>query len=407
MIYDVVMPQYGLTMTEATLTQWLKKPGDSVAKGELLFSIETDKVTADIESPRSGKVTELLAKPSQVIDVGTVIAKLELTAAEAAAEPEAPAQKAATPATPVATAKSPQPEPTRPPARPAGTSSAAGRPVLASPRAKKLAREQGIDLQAVGAHLGKDHLVEADVRSFSEQRGPVASSKGDVKEAPSAVRRAIAQRLTASIQQVPHFYLDRMADATELVKLSKAMFPEVEKQAGVHLTITDVLLKALARGLREHPEVNASWQEDGILRRQNINVGIAIQTPTRLLVAVVRDADKLPLTEVGRKRSELVEKAKAGKLVPTDMEGASCTLSNLGPFGVDHFHAIINPPESSILAVGRIAERAVVVDGAVVPRPTISLSLSVDHRLIDGALAAGFLGSIVHAIENPYILLIS
>ena len=212
--------------------------------------------------------------------------------------------------------------------------------------------------------------------------------------------------MTASFRDVPHFYLDRMADAGELTRLRTTMFAAIEKQMGVHLTYTDVFVKAIALALRDHPAVNASWQEDGILRRQNINVGLTVQTPTRLLVAVVRDADRLSLAEVGRKRNELVTTAQTGKLTLQEMEGASCTLSNLGPFGVDQFHAILNPPESAILAAGRIAERAVVLDGAVVARPTVSLSLSVDHRLVDGTVAAGFLSSIVNAVENPYLLLL-
>lgn len=251
--------------------------------------------------------------------------------------------------------------------------------------------------------------MEVDIRSFAESRATASvavPSTGSIKETPSATRRAIAQRMAASFRDVPHFYLDRLADAGELTKIRETVFAAIEKQTGVHLTYTDALLKAMAMALREHPEINASWQEDVILRRQSFNVGIAVQTPTRLLVAVLRDADRLSLAEVGRKRTELVTTARAGKLTLEQMEGASCTLSNLGPFGVDHFHAILNPPESAILAAGRIAERAVAVAGTVVARPTISLSLSVDHRLIDGVVAAGFLGSIVHAIENPYLLLL-
>ena len=251
--------------------------------------------------------------------------------------------------------------------------------------------------------------MEEDVRAFAGSRvpgGAAVPAGAGVKEAPSAARRTIAQRMTASFRDVPHFYLDRMADAWELTRLRTTMFAAIEKQMGVHLTYTDVFVKAIALALRDHPAVNASWQEDGILRRQNINVGLAVQTPTRLLVAVVRDADRLSLAEVGRKRNELVTTAQTGKLTLQEMEGASCTLSNLGPFGVDHFHAILNPPESAILAAGRIAERAVVLDGAVVARPTVSLSLSVDHRLVDGTVAAGFLSSIVNAVENPYLLLL-
>jgi pyruvate dehydrogenase E2 component (dihydrolipoamide acetyltransferase) len=210
--------------------------------------------------------------------------------------------------------------------------------------------------------------------------------------------------MTVSFQTIPHFYVTVLADATELIKLRESLITRIENQVGVRLSYTDVLLKALAVALRTHPEVNSYWQ-DGAVQRDRINVGFAAQAADRLIVPVVRDADKLSIAELARVRGTLTARARAGKLQVDDVGDASCTLSNLGSHGVDHFHAIINPPESVILAAGRIALRPVVANGMVVPRQTIYLSLSVDHRLINGTTSAGFLNTLVGVVESPDVLL--
>jgi len=211
--------------------------------------------------------------------------------------------------------------------------------------------------------------------------------------------------MTRSFQTVPHFYLNMLADATELKRLREDLLPTIERQSGVRLTYTDLLIKAVALALRENPGVNVSWQEDKIVRYSSVNVGFAAQVGERLIVLVVADADQLTLPKLVKVRFHLVERARAGKLIAADLQGASCTISNLGALGIDQFSAIINPPESAILAVGRIAPRPLVMNEQVTPRTTVFLTLSLDHRVVDGVQGAAFLRSIADAIESPHKLL--
>jgi pyruvate dehydrogenase E2 component (dihydrolipoamide acetyltransferase) len=411
--YDVLMPQLGMTMTEGSVVQWLKKPGEVLEKGEFLFIIQTDKVDIEVESPCSGTLVEVLVQLEQVVPVGTTIGRIGQAGSSETLELPVKA------VTPISAQASEQP---------VGSSAALAVPVtsafrgsegrkLANPRAKKLARELGLDISLVPDYDGRGRIVEGDVQRFFDEHSPTGSKSSSSKtaneavsggpannETSSAARRAIAERMTVSFQTVPHFYLDVLADATKLVRLRESLVDEIGKQAGVRPSYTDFLLKALAICLREHPQVNAYWQ-NGVVQRDRINVGFAVQTRDRLVVPVVRDADKLPLADLAKVRGALLEHARTGKLHADDIGDASCTLSNLGSYGIDHFHAIINPPESVILAVGRIASRPMVENGVVVPRQTIYLSLSVDHRLLDGATSAGFLNNLVRLVESPDTLL--
>jgi pyruvate dehydrogenase E2 component (dihydrolipoyllysine-residue acetyltransferase) len=401
--YDVLMPQLGMTMTEGSVVQWLKKPGEAVEKGEFLFIIQTDKVDIEVESPCSGTLVEVLVETEQVVPVGTPVGRIAQAGSVKAPERST---RAITPILPPASQQPPASNAPRSVVTSASLDSEGRK--LANPRAKKLARELGLDILLVPDSAGRGRIVEADVQRFFQERSkPAAESvSGSTtnRETSSAARKAIAERVTASFQTVPHFYLDVLADATGLVRLRESLVGEIEKQVGVRLSYTDLLLKALAVCLREHPEVNTFWQ-NGAVQRDRINVGFAAQATDRLVVPVVRDADKLPLAELAKVRGDLAARARAGKLQADDVGDASCTLSNLGPHGVDHFHAIINPPESVILAAGRIASRPMVENGAVVPRQTIYLSLSVDHRLLDGAPSAEFLNDLVRRVEAPDALL--
>jgi len=412
-LYDVLMPQLGMTMTEGSVVQWLKKPGELVEKGEFLFIIQTDKVDIEVESPCSGTLAEVLVELEQVVPVGTAIGRI--AQAGSSVTPERPVKAAGTISAGVSE-------------RPVGSSTPLSVPItsasrdsvgrkLANPRAKKLASELGLDISLVPDYEGRGRIVEADVQRFFEGYSSTGSKSSSSKtaaeaisgdtannETSSAARKAIAEKVTVSFQTVPHLYLDVLADATELVGLRERLVDDIEKRVGVRLSYTDLLLKVLAVALREHPEVNAYWQSGAVLRH-SINVGFATQAADRIVVPVVRDADKLSLAELVRVRGALVARARAGKLYADDVGDACCTLSNLGSRGIDHFHAIINPPESFALAVGRIASRPMVENGAVVPRQTMYLSLSVDHRLLDGATSAEFLNNLARLIESPDTLL--
>jgi pyruvate dehydrogenase E2 component (dihydrolipoamide acetyltransferase) len=406
--YDLLMPQLGMTMTEGSVVEWLKKPGEVVEKGECLLIVQTDKVDIEVESPCSGTLVQVLVELGQFVPVGSVIGRI----AQAGESPEI-TREVVTPI-PVPGQRQPIASTTSPSVTEKAPSPVSDGRKLPSQRAKKLARELGLHVSLVPDYDGRGRIVEADVQRFFDECSSggskakivseAMSSGAANKETSSTARKAIAERMTVSFQTIPHFYLTVLADATELIKLREDLADQIEKQVGVRLSYTDVLLKALALALRAHPEVNAYWQ-DGAVHRDRINVGFAAQTADRLVVPVVRNADKLPLPEMAKVRSTLVARARAGKLQVDDVGDASCTLSNLGSQRVDQFHAIINPPESVVLAAGRIAFRPMVANGTVVPRQTIYLSLSVDHRLLDGTTGAAFMNTLVRTVESPETLL--
>ena len=373
MIHDVVMPQLGMTMTEGSVAQWLKAVGDPIAKGEPLFVVQTDKVDMDVESMRKGFVIELLLKEQITVPVGTVIARI------------ADSREADSPT---------------------ADSMAAGQRQLVSPRARRVALELGVDLTQVKGTGEGGRVREADVRAAFAREAPQPSPARVEQRSAAMARRHIAERMEESVRTVPQFALRRELDAQQLTLARAHLLPLVEARDGLRLSFTDFLLKALAMGLREVPNMNASWHEGEVELRKEIHIGFAAQSTGRLLVPVIRGADGLSVVQIARQRVELARQAKDGKLKPEEMQGASCTLSNLGAFGVDEFQALINPPESCILAAGWIAPRPLVADGVLAIRPTLKLTLSVDHRVADGVLAAAFLNAVTKALEQPAIMLI-
>jgi pyruvate dehydrogenase E2 component (dihydrolipoyllysine-residue acetyltransferase) len=369
MTHDVVMPQLGMTMTEGSVAQWLKAVGDPIAKGEPLFVVQTDKIDMDVESMQKGFVIELLLKEQITVPVGTVIARI-------------------------------------------ADSLAAGQGQLVSPRARRVAQELGIDLTQVKGTGEGGRVREADVRAAVARQAPQAGS-ARVEERSAApersaamARRHIAERMEQSVRTVPQFWLRRELDAQQLTLVRAHLLPVVEARDGLRLSFTDFLIKALAMGLLEVPDMNASWREGEVERRKEINLGFAAQSAGRLLVPVIRGVSRLSITQIAQQRVDLAGRAKDGKLKLEEMQDASCTLSNLGAFGIDEFEALINPPESCILAAGRVAPRPFVVDGVLAIRPTLKLTLSVDHRVADGVLAAAFLNAVAKAIEQPAIMLV-
>jgi len=262
--------------------------------------------------------------------------------------------------------------------------------VKASPRARRLAQEQGVDLSQVQGSGPQGRITERDLLDFL-----------DAQELLTPVQRLTAQRMTESFTSTPHFYLTIEAKATKLVELRERLLPIVEEKAGVRLTFTDILIILVAKVLRDHPLANASWEKGRIRIWKEINIGLATAVEEGLIVPVIKKADEKGLAQVAIERKELADKAAQGKLSLEELEGGTFTLTNLGMFGVDEFGAIINPPQSTILAVGRIAERPVVEEGEVVARPTIRLTLSLDHRVLDGAEGARFLSDLKTLMEEP------
>jgi pyruvate dehydrogenase E2 component (dihydrolipoamide acetyltransferase) len=462
MAITVVMPNLGFIMTEGTIIEWLKRPGDPVSKGEPLLVIESDKANVEVESPGAGILGSNLAPPGTTVPVATPIGYIlksgEKPPSELGFEPgEAVQTRRSTEAVTPRPAKEAPPASVRDLRRSREEAPGKGR-ILASPSARRLAQEHGIDLAEVkgtgpqGRIVDKDVLAHEEARARSEKASlarvsPVAQKLAselgidlgtvpgtgpggrvvleDVKRAAQAavplpptsglpterieltrIQRITAERMALSFRTAPHFYLSLQADMSGAVGVRDTLLPTVEARTGIHLSFSDILLAIVARALREHPSLNAAFEEDQLKRYQEINLGLAVDTPQGLTVPVFHQADRLSLAEITRRRAELVDRARNNRLTYEDISGGTFTISNLGMFGIDVFSAIINPPQAAILAVGRIAKRPLVVDDTLQVRPTMWLTLSVDHRATDGATAARFLQTIAHYLEEPYQLLV-
>ncbi|HZO29381.1 MAG TPA: dihydrolipoamide acetyltransferase family protein [Chloroflexota bacterium] len=479
MPHQVTMPMLGLTMEEGTITEWLKQPGDAVAKEEPLFVVETDKSAVEVGAPASGVLSQIIVQVGQTVPVSAPIAVIAQPgeAVEARASP-APAPPAA--AAPAPAGAPSAPEPSASPAPAAAAPRAAGERQAVSPRARMVARELGIDVTSVtgtgpggrvverdvraaaaaaplapavavpperivasplARKLAEEHgvdlaqvsgsgpggrITERDVTAFVDARAaaPAAPAPAEVSatlpavaaatgafEPLNRVRRITADRMAASARSVARVTLLMEVDMTEAVRFRTQLAPEFEKRYGARLAYDAMIAKACAIGLAEHPHVNAQWQDADIgqpagLRLQpNVNVGIAVAAEAGLLVVVVRDADQKPLAQVNSDLMGMVAKSKQGGLGPDELSGSTFTITNLGGYGVEAFTPIVNPPESAILGIGRIAKRPAVVDGQIVPRDLMYLSLAFDHRVVDGAPAAQFLRRVKECLEAPYVLL--
>jgi pyruvate dehydrogenase E2 component (dihydrolipoamide acetyltransferase) len=375
---EVIMPALGIAQETGKLVRWIKNEGDAVARGEPLMEIETDKVTVEIEAPADGFLGGISAAEGEDVPVGRAVAYV-------LAEGEDLPAAAAEPAEPARTAAAPVPATN-------GASTVVDTPnrrVLASPKARRLARERGVrieDLQGTGPHGA---IQAADV---------VAQRAASVQPAISNAWKTMADRMQLSWREVPHFFLERELDATRLNSWRET----IRQRAGYEkVTHTDLLIVVCAAALAEHPRVNATWSEGSVRYQESINVGIAVATDEALIVPVVHGADRLELKAVAQARGDLVARARERKLRPADVSDGTFTISNLGMFGVDTFHAIVNAPQAAILAVGRILDRIVAVDGEAAVRPTMIVSLSFDHRVVDGAEGARFLDTLAALVEEP------
>ena len=375
---NVIMPALELAQETGKVLHWLKAPGDLVRKGESIVEIETDKVTVEIEAPASGILSDVTARAGDVVPVGQTIALIV-----------APGEAAS----PLARKVTEQEHST-------AAAVPAARLAAASPKARRLAAERGRDVSALRGSGPGGAVLAADVATAKLPEVPPARSV----EAPgvSTVWRIMAERMTASWTTTPHFYLVREVNVSRLVSwLEKA-----RKQTGAHVTYTDLLVKLVAAAISQHPAVNASWKDGAIVRNADINIGLAVAIDDGLVVPVLHRADTLSLAELATRREDLVSRAQAGKLRPPDIQGGGFTISNLGMYGVDAFNAIVNPPQAAILAVGRIADRVVALNGQPAVQPTMVLTLSCDHRALDGARGAQFLGALAELIEEPLALLV-
>ncbi len=451
MAVKVLMPKGSDTMTEGKVLKWLKKEGEAVATGDTLLEIETDKVDMEVEAMGSGVLRKILVDAGKSVPVGEVLAvigksdedisaftKATAPAPAAAAKPApAPTAAHAGSATPTAPSTSPPPAVggTLPPP---ATPEAEGR-VLASPLARRMAQEMGLDLSLVTGSGPGGRIIRQDVeRMAAISAGARRLAAGLGAETPASVqapgagpipvpspsrprptmpapggpeffdeplssmRKVIATRLVQSLGPVPHFYLTIEADmqrAKELRESANLLDPDLK------LSYNDIILKACAAALRQHPEVNASFQGESIRYHNRVHVGMAVSVDGGgLITPVIRDCDRKTLPEIARETKDLAARARNRKLLPNEYVGATFSVSNLGMMGIEEFSAVINPPEGAILAVGTVAEKAVVAEGRVVPGMRCRLTLSCDHRVVDGATGARFLQTLKQILENPVYL---
>lgn len=394
----VIMPSLGQTTDEITIIRWLKKKGDVVAKGEPLLEIQTDKAVMEVESIDSGTVLEMMAEEGQTVLAGDTIAYLGQPGEQIPQAGSKDVNPAITDQSLPCDMGSPGP------VNPSGTAR-----LDATPAARALAKEHGVVLADIPFRSPDGVIRKEDVEAW------IAAKKPHSDKTPSALagegqvvqltpmRRRIAQRMHESKQVAPHFYVTARVDMSNAMAIRRA----VNAKSGVRVAYHDILVRAIVAAVSDFPEINSTLIDADHLRvNKAVNVGLAVKLNEGLIVPVLKDTQAKSLLETARDSAELIERARSGRLRPDDLVGGTITLSNLGMYNISSFAAIINQPESAILAVGQATEEAVVENGAVVIRPIMTVTLSVDHRVIDGATAAGFLSEFKRVLETPYAMVI-
>jgi pyruvate dehydrogenase E2 component (dihydrolipoamide acetyltransferase) len=404
----VIMPALEMAQETGKVISWKKKEGESVKKGEILLEVETDKAVVEIEANGDGVLSGVKAQAGAVVPVGQNIAWL-LQPGEAV-----PIDSGA----PVATGRTGGGAATTQAASAASTSAPAASPaeVQISPKARRLAKELGVDLSKVRGSGSGGEILASDIEAAAKGAASAASGSAPAKaptsasvaipaggktETPGVIGRLMAERTTQSWTTAPHFFVTREVDASALVALREKLVPEIEKSHKVKVTQTDLMVALVARTLTKHPRLNCSFTPEGIKIHGDVNIGIAMAVEDGVVTAVVPKASVTAVPEIAVQRRDLTERARAGKLRPTDISGATFTISNLGMYQVDSFTAIIVPPQAAILAVGAITDRVVPVDGNIGIRPVVSVTVSCDHRVADGARGAAFLKDLAEAIREP------
>ena len=410
MATEVIVPKVDMVMETATFVEWLKPEGAPVEKGEPLFVIMTDKASIEIESPASGILAGVRAKPNDVLPVTAVIAYI-LEPGEAI-----PTQRDVHQAVSRLPASEGKPGDV---AREAGTPAADSGKVRATPVARRLAAELGVDLASVPGSGPRGRVHRDDVLLFARQREdtrPSVTQKPSAPDVPlpqarqreviplAGARKIIAARMVHSAFTAPHITLSLSVDMTEVVRLRERVSESIERRTGKPLSFTAILARVVAAVLPDHPYLNASLKDDAIILWGDVHLGIATSVEDYLIVPVIREAQRKSLAQIAAELGDLLERGRARRLTPSEMTGSTFTISNLGMFGIESFTAIINPPESAILAVGKIMDTVVSLQDEVVVRPMMNLTLSADHRVVDGATGARFLADLKAALENPYVL---
>jgi pyruvate dehydrogenase E2 component (dihydrolipoamide acetyltransferase) len=417
MASDVIMPQMGESIAEGTMVKWLKGVGDTIKRDEPLFEISTDKVDAEIPAPAEGVLLEILVVEGETVEINTVVGRIG-AAGEAAGTP-APAAPAAAPETPAEA-------PAAAPAAPAPVPTAPGAAVRTSPVVQKIAAEHGVDVSQISGTGAGGRITKKDIMGYIEGRGsappaaPAATpasaaapaalvatmafpaGQNEVREPMSVMRQKIGEHMVMSKRTSPHVYSVFEVDMHEIFKKRTQMKPEFAKE-GAKLTFLPYFIEAVIRGLKEYPVVNATIDGTDIVYKKNINVGIAVALENGLIVPVIKSADQMNLLGLTKATADLADRARSKKLVPDDVQGGTFTITNVGVFGGLFGMAVINQPQAAILGIGTIVKRPVVVNDAIAIRPIVYLSLSYDHRLVDGADASKFLSVVKRELEKPAV----
>ncbi len=402
MAVKVIMPILGLTMTEGKIARWLKNEGDYVKKGESLLEIATDKIVTEVESPGEGILVRIIHQKEAVVPVtkliGIIAAEgenfdhlLEDGMADASVHEQGTATKPAEEEKQVAVPSQQQ-----------------GGRLKVSPLAKRIASEYNLtanEMQNISGTGPEGRITKEDILGYIEQKSktPAQAVAREKAVVPlTNLRRTIATRMKQS-WETPHFYLEAEIDAGNLLEMRKKVNDTLKKD-NISVSVTDLLVKTCAHVLSQHRYMNVSFSEDGIIYNGDINIGVAVAMDEGLIVPVIKNADKKGVRQISLDSKELIKKTKSEKLTMDDITGGTFTVSNLGMFSVDSFTAILNPPESAILAAGRIIDKPVVIEKEITVRPCMLITLGLDHRSIDGAQAAKFLSALKDAVENPYLL---
>jgi pyruvate dehydrogenase E2 component (dihydrolipoamide acetyltransferase) len=411
MAFSVVMPALEMAQETGKLIAWRKQEGDRVTKGEPLLEIETDKAVVEVEAPADGILAGIKASAGQDIPVGQTIAWIVAPGEAVPIETES--------AAPAARAGSHAASPAKEQPQVAATTSAPASNARISPKARRLAKELGVEIATVRGSGADGEILASDIQAAAAPHvgtaapgpsgGPQAPGRSAVPaekksgdlEVPTSLGRIMAERTTQSWTTVPHFFVTRDLDAAALNEYRAQHIAEVERTHKVRISHTDILVALTARVLLKHPRLNSSWTAEGIRLHDHVNMGIAIAVNDGVVAAVIPNADTAHLADIATQRRDVAERARAGKLRPADIADATFTISNLGMYQVDQFSAIITPPQAAILAVGGIADRVVAINGLPAVRPMVTVTISCDHRVADGARAAIFLSDLAAAIAAP------
>ncbi|HEX3109207.1 MAG TPA: dihydrolipoamide acetyltransferase family protein [Thermoanaerobaculia bacterium] len=418
---EIIMPKVGDAMTEGKVVRWYKQAGDKVSKGEPVLEIETDKVNLDLEAEADGTLGDVRAKDGQMVPVGETLAQILAPGEKPAESRRATDKKDSIKHTTgeyqeAIEQKGPRRDKSQavPAQNVIAIPVAGGQRRRSSPLARRMALDLGVPLESLQGSGPQGRIIAKDVenaQNVGRNSARPATAIGRAEARPtlesksiplSAMRRTIAKRLAESTGPIPHFYLTVDYDVTQLVSMRQQL-ADIEASK---VSLNDFIIRAVALALRHHPNVNASWGEDAIEQHGEVHVGVAVATPEGLITPVIRNADEKSVSDIAKEVRVLADKAKNRKLLPNDYQGSTFTISNLGAWGIEEFTAIINPPNSAIVAIGAAESRPVVVNGQIVVRDRMKVTMSCDHRVIDGALGADFLKTLRQYVEQPLRLMI-